>query len=297
MQRSVLHIYQRSVSGFLLFYTVTDFLVFFTVFCVTARRHRVRILGVCPMFDHVHILVEGAARKEATRFVQACFSSYAKELNQSLGTSGAIFRRDFGCAVKTGDKAIRTACSYLYNNPGEKNLCKRAEDYRWTFMAYAVSRNPFSEPLKLSRATLKLRKILKMADYLCSRDHYLRHVWLEKWFRDLSPGECQQLTDYIISSYNCIDYNKLLHYYGDSYEMMSLAFASNQGSEYDIKEDTVRESHRPYLEIPSRIRSLYGESDIKKLLRLDENAKRDIFTALIPHVHATKRQLAKYLRL
>ena len=297
MQRSVLHIYQRSVKGYLLFYTVTDFLVFFTIFSINARRYGIRILGVCPMFDHIHILVEGSSRYQVSRFIQVCFALYAKELNITLESTGTIFRKEFGCAVKYGDKAIRTACSYLYNNPGEKKLCNRAENYRWTFLAYATSKHPFSKPLKLSHTSPRFRSILKMVDYHCRSRHFLRYKWLEKWFSHLTADECQQLTDFIIVNYNCIDYTGLLSFYDNSYEKACLAFASNQGSEYDIKEDNVRESHRPYLEIPARLREVYGVKDIKMLLKLDEEARREIFIRLLPVTHATKRQLAKYLRI
>ena len=181
----VIHVYQRTRNGYLLFYTVSDFLVFFTVFCHCARRFGIRVIGVCPMYDHLHIIVEGCSAKRLSVFVQAYTHQYSEEFNLSIDSRGSIFSPRFGRAERSGLKEVRSACSYLYNNPGEKNLCKRAEEYRWTFLAYAVSRNPFSEPIVRSRASAKLRRALKTVDYYRRYDKPLRHKWLQAIFEGL----------------------------------------------------------------------------------------------------------------
>ena len=43
----ILHIYQNTPNGELLFYTLSDFLAFFTLVCTTARRFGIRIIGIC----------------------------------------------------------------------------------------------------------------------------------------------------------------------------------------------------------------------------------------------------------
>ncbi|MCR5518896.1 MAG: transposase, partial [Bacteroidales bacterium] len=250
-----------------MFYTVIDFLVFFSIFCISAKKHEITVLGLCPMFDHLHALTRNQTKMEVRSFVQAYSSLYARELNTNLGTKGSVFHRQFGFARKKGDKAVRTAYSYLYNNPGEKRLCHRAEEYRWTFLAYAVSVHPFSEKIQLRFASGALRKALKMIDYYSSRDIYLRHSWLEKMFSPLNEKEKQQLVDYIIAKYNVIDYEALISLYG-SYEKACLAFASNQGSEYDIAEEFSPESHRAYLEISQTLLKKHGLSKIKDAIRL-----------------------------
>ena len=80
--RKVLHIYQNTPEGSLLFYTVADFLVYFTVFCVSARKHGITVLGTCPMFDHLHDLLEADSRKEVSR---------------TINHSGMVFNPGFGC--------------------------------------------------------------------------------------------------------------------------------------------------------------------------------------------------------
>lgn len=42
----VMHIYQRTISGFNLFYSLEDFLVFYTIVSVQARRRHICLLGL-----------------------------------------------------------------------------------------------------------------------------------------------------------------------------------------------------------------------------------------------------------
>ena len=289
------HIYQRTVNGYLLFYTVPDFLVFFSIVCVCARRFRITLLGVCPMFDHTHFLAKAMERGDVSGFIQEYSSLYSREFNKTLGTEGPVFRRKFGFSLKKGMKAIKNSCSYLYNNPGEKQLCAKAEEYRWTFLAYADSDHPFSEKIRLRFASRPLRKALKMIEYYASRNIYLRHDWLEGMFEPLSTEEKNQLIDYIIVEYNVIDYRELISYYG-SYEKACLAFASNQGSEHDIEEEFVPGSHKPYSEISRLLNKKYGFTHIKDALRLPLPERVSLMYSLAYETSATHKQLERYLR-
>lgn len=52
-----MHIYQRSVEGFNIFYGIEDYLVFFMIFSVVARLYKVTILELCIMINHIHVLL------------------------------------------------------------------------------------------------------------------------------------------------------------------------------------------------------------------------------------------------
>lgn len=274
----VVHIYQKTKEGYLLFYTVSDFLVFFTVFCREARRWNIRVIGVCPMFDHLHVLVECEDKVRLCRFVQAYTRQYAEEFNLSIGASGSVFEEQFGRAEREGLKEVRSACSYLYNNPGEKKLCRRAEEYRWTFLAFAVSRNPFSEPIVLSKSGFKLRKALKLVDYLRRHDKVLRY-------------RC----DYIISTYNCIDFERLISFYG-SYEQTCLAFASNQGKEFGLKEEFTPGNHKAYLQISQFLVRKLEIKDVKDVFKLPADKIKKLARLCYQMTESSKRQIEKYFR-
>lgn len=48
------HCYQRGADGIVLFYSVSDHLVYFTTYCLLAKKHNVKVLSLCQMPDHVH---------------------------------------------------------------------------------------------------------------------------------------------------------------------------------------------------------------------------------------------------
>ncbi|MBR0222649.1 MAG: transposase, partial [Bacteroidales bacterium] len=111
------HIYQRTYDGYLIFYSVRDFLVFFTLFCTIARKYHIRVLGICLMYDHIHVLVAAPSKKDLSAFVQEYTCRFARQRNVQYQRKGSFFQRRFGSAPKSGEKKARTAIAYLYNNP------------------------------------------------------------------------------------------------------------------------------------------------------------------------------------
>ena len=291
-----MHIYQRSVGMFIIFYTVSDFLVYFTQVCVASRKHKVRVLALSPMYDHIHQMLETNVESDLSSFERDVLGGYSKAFNKSIGSSGHLFERRFGRAVKIGLKKIKTTASYVVNNPGEKGLCKRAEQYRWTFLSYAVSSHPFSEKIDLSKASRPLRRALKEADLCRSEDKPLNYKQLERWFKPLSKKEKNQLTDHIINKYNCIDYEHLISFYG-SYEKMCLAFASNQGSEFDIEEEFERGGHMVYNRISAALVKNHSFSNVKEVLKLSVPKRVELMYELLYETDAEQWQLMKYLHL
>ena len=73
-----MHIYQRSVEGFNIFYGIEDYLVFFMIFSVVARLYKVTILELCIMINHIHVLLASEKLKEVSDFIMHYTSLFAK---------------------------------------------------------------------------------------------------------------------------------------------------------------------------------------------------------------------------
>ena len=54
------HIYQKTRGGVLLFYSLRDYLVYFTIYCTLADKMDVTVLALCPMPDHLHSACPGS---------------------------------------------------------------------------------------------------------------------------------------------------------------------------------------------------------------------------------------------
>lgn len=289
----VIHLYQRAVHGHNLFYSLEDRLVFLTAFYHFSRKWNVKVLGLCLMTDHLHVLLISDSRSKVSSFVNAYSSMYAKLFNASCGLKGQLFAKSYGSAPKVGAKKTRTAIAYLFNNPVEKNMCLKAEDYRWNLLAYGRSEHPFSNPIH--KKSKNLSYAMKEARSCHQRDRYLTYNFLRRIMKKLSDVETEQLVDYVICLYNPIDYGKLLRYY-DSYGSMVLAVNSNVGSEYDIHEE-----YNPYSDNIYDQMSLLVKQKLnvvaKNLLSLTIDEKLKVAAFIKRYLNVTNRQLCKYLHL
>ena len=292
----MLHIYQRTLNGCNIFYDLEDYLVFYTVFASVSRKYDLKVTGLCLMVDHLHVLVQSDIESVVSRFVSHYTSVFVKLYNEDVGRKGELFEKSFGRAWKQGSKKVRTAIAYLLNNPVEKSVCRRVEEYRWNFIAYADSLNPYSEQIPLRFASRALRRALKEVTRTASVGCHLNYVQLRRLLLPLDQKEREVLTDHIIMTYNVVDYKILTNYYG-SYENLLLAVNSNTGSEYDIHETFHHGSDKVYREMASCIRKHCGISQVRTVTVLDVGDKISVAHHLQRFTSASVFQIGKFLHM
>ena len=290
------HCYQRTVGGVLLFYSVSDYLVFYTILCTVSRRYRVRILSVSLMPDHLHLSVIAETSVDLSGFIGTCTRWFSRVHNSVCHSSGPLFDSPFGSAPKYGDKKVRTNLIYVGNNAPERKLCHKAEDYRWAFLPYAVSKHPFSEPLILRRVSYALRMAVNEVRATYKQARPISYTQLRRLYGKLEKNEKEQLTDYIISTYNVINYQEAIRYFG-SYEQMLLAMHSTTGSEYDIQEHFTGKSDACYARISSILMRELRLQDIHDILSWPVEERLRILRRLQGRTEATSQQLAAFLRI
>lgn len=325
------HIYQRSQTGSVIFYSLEDCLVYFTVFCTYARKYGVTVLGLCLMYDHIHQLVETPdlrSLSEFERMVNLRFSyEYHDDLRQGSGeltrksaalpgkeasfhpgsgdrddppqeipNTGHLLRSPYGSAPKVGGKAVRTCIAYINNTPVERRIHGEAIRWRWNFLAYAFSNHPFSGKLVRRSVSHRLGKCLKEVEGGRSRGAYLRYSQLRRMFSDLSADERIQLVDFVIVTYNVIEYSRLSSLYG-SPERMLLAINSNTGSEYDLREERHRNPDTAYGQMMNHVVRNEYVRRAKDVLLLPPGAKDILKRILVRDTLADDWQARKFLGL
>lgn len=291
-----MHIYQRTVKRHNIFYCNADYLVYFTIFCIWARKLKINVLGLCLMIDHLHMLIQGQTKETVSRFISTVSKIFVNEYNAAIGRRGALFERRFGSAPKQGRKKLVTTIIYIGNNPVEKKLCMTAEHYKWNFIAYLTSDHPFSVKIKLNSASTRLRRSIKLVDWQYQQVRHLNYSMLQILFARLSPEESAQLTDYIISKYNVIDKEIVIKIFG-SYENMLKAVHSTTGSEYDIQEDFSAVSDTVYQDITKFIKKNILLANIREVTTLDLKKKAKIAKLIKAYVGAPLWLIEKYLHL
>ena len=290
------HNYQRTLSGFNIFYEIEDYLVYVTIFSIVAKTLGVEVYGLCLMIDHIHSLVAADTNEIYSKFMAKVTSVFVKEYNKEHGRSGPLFCKTFGSAPKLGLKLIRTAIAYLFNNPVERHLCKLAQDYRWNFLAYAKSGNPFSDELIIRKASANLKRALQTVDGTYVRNRYLTYAQLKRLFAGLDKKEKDQLIDYIIVRYNVIRYDILTTKCYDGYENMVIAINSNAGSEYEIKEHKWSRSDVEYRELYKYVHD-HGYANAADVISMGVDAKLNLLIDMLRETQASKLHICKFLHL
>ena len=269
----IAHIYQRGFNMSVIFYSVKDILVFYTLIYVLKKKYKITVLGIVFMYNHYHLLIKAKSQEVISCFMRDLETTYSKEFNKDTRIKGHVFEPRYGLSNKKWDKKQREAAAYLYNNPVEKQLSTRAVEYRWNFLAYAVSDHPFSEKLVVRKASTQLKKCIQEVKFMFNHGAFLNYTILKNCFKRLSRDEINQLVDYIITTYNVVDYNETISLYG-SYEKMLIAFDSNTGNEHDMKEEYSDKSYKGYISSIKALSTVYEFVDPKEVLKLNDEERR-----------------------
>lgn len=293
----LVHVYQNTEEGHVIFYTMKDKLFFYTLLAILLRRYGIKLVAMSLMPDHYHLLLQAFSTDELRPLARDLNSTYARRFNQSAGISGKVFKGPMGFSVKKGVKERMSAINYVHNNPVVKKLDRRCASSTWNFLAFAKCPYPFSEKPDRSRCRIALRRAMRMVDSLEKNGEWLDYPTLNRLFDPLTKEEKLQLFDYAVSRYKAIDYESAAAYFGSVDNMIESA-EMNSGAEYDIDEVFDTRDDRPYLRMAA---ALLDEGictkDVKEVLAMNYGTRLDLFTMLRARSMASFRQMEKFLHL
>ena len=290
------HIYQIARQGEVIFYNISDHLVYFTVFCTYAEKHGIRVLKLCQMPDHIHGSVIADRKADLSAFERDVTAVFAREHNEVCHRKGPFFKTPFGSVPKYGDKKARTNLIYVDNNPVERRICERAELYRWNYLAYAASDHPFSEPFRMREASRVMLRAVRLVKDRHELGLHIPYGMLRRMFKPLGNKERKQLVDIIVTTYSVIDYLASIRFF-DSLDDMLTAIHSTTGSEYDLNEVFVGKDDSWYKRMVEIVMAHCDLSDIHEMLGYSSERKYGLFKLLRRETQATSEQIAKFLRI
>lgn len=290
------HVYQRSDGGYNIFYDDEDYLLCFMILSVFAQKHNVKLLKICFMVDHIHILVDAESCEHMAAFVRDYTSVFVKEYNTSIGRKGRLFYKSFGSAPKQGDKKMRSVIVYIGNNPVEKGLCRYAEDYRWNFIMYMLPKEMQQKRSRASRESRKLLRCFKRVKAAVNAGAYMNYTQLYDMFSDLTDVERTSLVDYVVMAYYPFDVECILDLYDDWQQVID-AMHSTAGSEYDLKEKWYSKSDAIYMKMSSYVRENLNIYPVRNVLKLSSEQKNLLAAELKSKTGATDYEVKKFLHL
>ena len=294
--RAYVHVFVISVDKGICFYSTADCLVWFTLFCVLAARYKVRVLAVCIMLNHFHIEARFHSKQSMSAFMRELGSRFTRQYNSHYRLSGPLFRERYGSSLKMKEQLVKDNFVYVCNNPIGKKAVRKAEQYRWNFLAYMESGCPFSSPIVIRKSSRRFLCVRAEVLQSCRKGQPLGYTFFGGLYDQLSVSERKQIVDLIVSSYNVIDYEELRRVWGGLDRICEMLHTVS-GSEYDLADDNSSEDYRHYYQM---IR-IVGESgfDIrcKRFVDLPEAEAGRLAAIIASRTDATIAEIAKFLHL
>jgi putative transposase len=99
-----------------------------------AERVDMRVLAWCVMPNHWHMTLWPRADGDLSRFVAWLSLTHTQRWHahrHDVGT-GHVYQGRFKSFVVESDEHLWTVCRYVERNALRANLCRRAEDWRWS---------------------------------------------------------------------------------------------------------------------------------------------------------------------
>ena len=295
--RGYIHIFQITADHGICFYTAADCMVWFTLFCVLARKYDAHVLAVCIMLNHFHIEAHFPSQEAMAAMMQELDASFTRQYNRQYGLSGPLFKGRYGSAPKSKEQKVRDNVVYVFNNPIPKRAVARAEQYRWNFLAYMDSDHPFSSKVVIRRSTRNLLSVMAVIRGCRKRGIPLGYSFFNGVYEFLSEEERLQVLDYIVKCFNVIRYDYLKEMWG-GYEALCSALKVVGGAEHDVEDDSSQEDYRRYYQMAKLTPQL---TDINltsmRFNRMGQRELERVAWDFARSVGATRVELGKFLHV
>ena len=90
--RGIAHIYQRGINMSVIFYSIKDILVFYTVLYTKKNKYDITVLGVVCMYNHYHLTLTAGSHDDVADF-QRDFELRALQFGLDPGAIDAVLGR------------------------------------------------------------------------------------------------------------------------------------------------------------------------------------------------------------
>lgn len=125
------HITQRGVDRREVFSGDGDRVTYLQLLRENLVEAGVRILGYCPMTNHVHLIAVPAREDSLSILFRRLHGRYAQYYNAHAGRSGHLWQnRFFGCMLSPSH--LWAALAYVERNPVRAGIVEHAADYAWS---------------------------------------------------------------------------------------------------------------------------------------------------------------------
>lgn len=139
----VVHVLNRAAKRSVLFSTPDDYAAFERVLIEAMKREPIRILALCLMPTHWHLVVWPTEDGQVARLLHWLTLTHATRWNASRGArgTGSVYQGRYK-SFPVQDEHVLRACRYVERNALRAGLVARAEDWRWGSLWHRAEGDP-----------------------------------------------------------------------------------------------------------------------------------------------------------
>ncbi|MFO8063954.1 MAG: transposase [Spirochaetia bacterium] len=95
------------------------------------EKYSFRILNICIMGNHFHLMIEPARNESLSKIMQWILSVFARQFNRAYSLEGHVWYDRFKSKIISSLRQFVATFSYISENPVRANLVTRSEDYAY----------------------------------------------------------------------------------------------------------------------------------------------------------------------
>ena len=147
------HVLNRGNGRQRVFHRDADYAAFLDLLAAAGTRLPLRVLGLCLLPNHFHLLLWPHADGDLSRWMQWLLTAHVRRYHGRRGTSGHVWQGRFKAFPIQRDEHFLAGLRYVERNPVRAGLVRRAEDWPWSSLALRRQRSELltASPVALPR--------------------------------------------------------------------------------------------------------------------------------------------------
>lgn len=147
------HVINRGNQKARVFHDSADYAAFLAYMREAQDRVELPLLAVCLMPNHVHFVMRPKQDDDVANWISWLFTTHVRRHHRKYGTTGRLWQGRYKACLIQQDTHLLTVLRYVERNALAKNLCKRAEEWRWGSLNWRASSDA---PIALTTAPIEL---------------------------------------------------------------------------------------------------------------------------------------------
>lgn len=136
------HVLNRGNGGATVFHKDRDYTAFLDLLATAKAKHPVKVLAVCLMPNHFHLVLQPARDAALSPFMQWWMTSHVRRYHRHYHSHGHVWQGRFKSFPIQQDHHLLTVLRYVLCNPVRARLVEQAVEWPWSSLRFPQLLDP-----------------------------------------------------------------------------------------------------------------------------------------------------------